>query len=232
MQCRLLFRSRIRQNSRADVPRQKSHNSCDKTSMITQRLSIEFFDRHHVTVAQDMIGTSLHWDGVAGIIVETEAYAAVDDPACHVSFRPSAREFFNQQSPGTVYAYISYGIHWMLNVLTRDGIVLIRAIEPAGGLQSIQSRRRTESFTALCSGPGKLGQALALQREDHGSSLLTRRRHLRPRPEDFDASTIAADVRVGLSVALDREWRFLLPGSKHVSVPHGKAITKSRTRSK
>ena len=200
--------------------------------MTKRRLTVEFFDRHHVDVARDMIGTCLHWDGVAGIIVETEAYAADDDPACHISFRPSARDFFRQQSPGVVYAYMNYGIHWMLNVLARDGIVLIRAIEPVAGLTAIQMRRRVKVASEMCSGPGKLGQAIALRREDHGSSLLTHPRHLVPRPAGFDPSTIATDIRVGLSVALDREWRFLIRQNKHVSVPEGKAITKSRKRAK
>lgn len=196
------------------------------------QLKADFFDRHHLDVARDMVGTCLNWDGVTGIIVETEAYAADDDPACHVSFRRTAKEFFLQHSPGIVYAYISYGLHWMLNVLTQDGIVLVRAIQPVTGLDIIRKRRGLQSPTSLCSGPGKIGQAIALQREDHGSSLLTRQRHLRSRPKDFDDASIVRDIRVGLSVALDREWRFLLRDNKHVSVLAGKAITKRRIRAK
>ncbi len=92
--------------------------------MKQQKLDVQFFDRHHLDVARDMIGTNLQWDGVGGMIVETEAYAAADDPACHTFFRPSARTFFENQTPGVAYACINYGIHWMLNVLTCDGIVL------------------------------------------------------------------------------------------------------------
>ena len=198
--------------------------------MKQKKLDVMFFDRHHLDVARDLIGTYLHWDGVGGMVVETEAYAAVDDPACHISFRPSARAFFESQTPGVVYAYISYGIHWMLNVLTRDGIVLIRAIQPKAGIRRIQLRRRTENTTQLCSGPGKIGQALALGSSDHGSTVLTHRRFLLPREEQFEPSQIMTDVRVGLSVGLDRQWRFLLNGNPHVSVPHGKARAKARTR--
>jgi len=198
--------------------------------MKQQKLDVRFFDRHHLDVARDLIGTHLHWDGVRGMVVETEAYAAVDDPACHISFRPSARAFFERQTPGVVYAYISYGIHWMLNVLTHDGIVLIRAIQPTTGIRRIQLRRKTENATQLCSGPGKIGQALSLGSSDHGSSVLTHRRFLLPREGQFEPSQIMTDARVGLSVGLDRQWRFLLKGNPHVSVPHGKALAKSRTR--
>lgn len=197
---------------------------------LQRRLDIDFFDRHHLDVARDMIGTHLNWDGVGGMIVETEAYAAEDDPACHTFFRPSAREFFETHSSGTVYAYISYGIHWMLNVLTRDGIVLIRAIEPTTGVHKIERRRKTETWTQLCSGPGKIGQAFLLQHRDHGSSLLTSRRFLNSRMAGFEESQIVTDARVGLSVGLDREWRFLMQGDPHVSVPHGKALCKARSR--
>ena len=195
-----------------------------------ERLTLEFFDRHHLDVARDMIGTHLHWDGVGGMVVETESYAAADDPACHVFFRPTARAFFESQSPGVVYAYISYGIHWMLNVLTHDGIVLIRAIQPMAGIRRIQLRRKTQNATQLCSGPGKIGQALSLGSSDHGSSVLTRRRFLLPREQQFEPSQIVTDARVGISVGLDRQWRFLLRGNPHVSVPHGKALAKSRSR--
>lgn len=198
--------------------------------MVQQRLNVEFFDRHHLIVAKEMIGTHLNWDGVGGMIVETEAYAAQDDPACHTSFRPSAREFFKQHSPGIVYAYISYGIHWMLNVLTRDGIVLVRAIEPTIGLLRIKRRRGMNETRQLCSGPGKLGQSLLLKSQDHGTSLISADRFLLSRNENFDESGIAADVRVGLSVGLDRKWRFLLSANPNVSVGHGKAIGKARQR--
>lgn len=193
-------------------------------------LTREFYDRHHVDVATDMIGTHLHWDGVSGMIVETEAYAVCDDPACHTFFRPSAREFFDAGSPGVIYAYLSYGIHWMLNVLTRDGIVLIRALQPMTGICRIQQRRRTRNIRQLCSGPGKIGQALSIGPHDHGSSLLRADRFLQSRASDLDISGIATDIRVGLSVGLDRPWRFLLTSSPYVSVAQGKALSRSRTR--
>jgi DNA-3-methyladenine glycosylase len=187
-----------------------------------------FFDDHHADVARKLLGCTLIWDGVGGVIVETEAYAAKDDPACHTSFRPSARAFFETHSPGTVYVYMNYGVHWLLNVLARDGIILIRALQPTLGIDLIRQRRRQPADTDLCSGPGKVGQAIALSGSDHGTSLLTETRHVLSRDDQFDAGKILTDVRVGLSTGLDRPWRFLLAGNAHVSIPHGKAIAKKR----
>jgi DNA-3-methyladenine glycosylase len=198
---------------------------------MTPRLPVSFFDRHHIDVARDMIGCTLVWDGTAGVIVETEAYAADNDPACHTATRPSSRAFFDSRGPGTVYAYINYGVHWLLNVLAADGIVLFRALEPTIGIALMQERRTVGERTQLCSGPGKLGAAIGLTAAAHGSLLLTAERHVQPRAGDFDESLIDVDVRVGLSVGLDRPWRFLLRGNPHVSVAAGHAASRSRKRS-
>ena len=188
-----------------------------------------FFDRHHLELAHALIGCRLEWDGCAGIIVETEAYGARGDEACHTSFRKSAREFFEANGPGTVYAYINYGIYWLLNVLAADGIVLIRALEPVEGLNLMRERRgREKRDMDLCSGPGKLGVAIGLGGEDHGSSLLghpERRLVAGPlgkRPE------VVSDIRVGISKAVDLPWRFLLADNPHVSVPAGKVRPPAR----
>jgi DNA-3-methyladenine glycosylase len=198
-------------------------------------LEAGFFARHHVHVARDLIGCMLVWDDVGGVIVETEAYAAVDDPACHTSFRPSARRFFEANLPGTAYVYMNYGVHWLLNVLALDGIVLNRAMQPAMGIDVMQRRRALQEPASLCSGPGKIGQSLALSAADHGSSLLGPLRHVRSRPTDFNESAVQADTRVGLSQALDRDWRFLLANHPCVSIPFGKAqrthrVTKRQNR--
>ena len=182
-------------------------------------LGFDFFDRPTLTVAREMLGCTLHWNEVSGIIVETEAYGAVDDAACHTAFRPSARRFFESHSPGTTYVYMNYGIHWMLNVLARDGIVLFRALEPITGVDLMTGRRKVQRLTSLCSGPGKLGQALGLSAEDHGISLLNNGRCLTARMKGFDASSITTDTRIGITRAAERPWRFLLDGHPHVSVP-------------
>jgi len=190
----------------------------------------QFFDRHHLTVARDLVGRTLVWDHVGGMIVETEAYGAIDDPACHTASRSSARGFFESNPPGTVYVYINYGLHWLLNVLTADGIVLIRAIQPTFGIETMSVRRKQTKETSLCSGPGKLGQALALSIADHGTSLLTPDRHVRPRYPGFEADEVVADTRVGLSKAYELPWRFLLPENPHLSVSFGKAVPRQLKR--
>lgn len=190
------------------------------------RLDRSFFNRNHLEVARDLIGCQLVWEGVRGIVVETEGYAAADDPACHTASRPSARQFWESHGPGTIYAYISYGVHWMLNVLAGDGIILFRALEPCSGLDVMQRRRGRCRDVELCSGPGKLGQAIALSAANHGQSLLSVRRHLRGRAGDFDPTTVVADLRVGITKAADRPWRFLLHGNPHVSVAPGRTATR------
>lgn len=186
------------------------------------RLSQDFFQRSHLIAARELVGCTLHWGRTAGIVVETEAYAAQGDPACHTSFRPSARRFFEENPPGTAYVYLNYGIYWLLNVLTADGIVLIRAMEPLRGIRLMQTRRARTALADLCSGPGKLGQALNLSAEDHGRSLLSTRQFFQSRPTDFSASLVVEDIRVGLSKAKERPWRFLWKGHNCVSVGYGR----------
>ncbi len=194
----------------------------------TGLLQKSFFDRHHADVAREIVGCELIWDGVGGRVVETEAYAAEGDPACHTFRRQTARRFFQQHPPGTVYACLNYGIHWLLNVLARDGIILFRSLEPTRGIGLMQQRRGRERSTELCSGPGRLGQALALSGDDHGSTLLSADRHLLARRAGLEDTQIATDVRVGLSCGLEQPWRFLLPGNPHLSIPEGRAAATHR----
>lgn len=187
-----------------------------------------FFARHHLTVARELLGCTLIWDGVGGTIVETEAYGATEDPACHTSFRPSAREFFDRNGPGTVYAYLNYGVHWLLNVLAMDGIILFRAIEPTLGIETIRQRRGGKATQHLCTGPGRLGAALALNESDHGTSFLSGTRHIQNGVSAWSADDILEDNRVGIRKAVDRKWRFLIRNHPHVSIPFGKALTRRR----
>ncbi len=184
-----------------------------------------FFERPFLTVAEELIGCTLVWDGCAGVIVEVEAYASEGDEACHTMTRPSAREFVARHPPGTAYVYLNYGMYWLLNVLAGDGIVLFRALEPVAGLEAMRRRRGREAAEDLCSGPGKLGRALGLSAADHG------RRMAFPEPgAEGQACGIAPrvagsvwdverDVRIGISKAVELPWRFLLRGHPHVSVP-------------
>ena len=113
------------------------------------KLTRDFFARDPVTCARELIGCTLVWGRCAGIVVETEAYAAVNDEACHTWSRPSARKFVAEHPAGAAYVYFNYGMHWMLNVLikggTEDGFVLFRALEPTAGIPAM-ARRRAGNF--------------------------------------------------------------------------------------
>jgi len=182
-------------------------------------LTREFFERSPLVCARALIGAELRWDGRAGIVVETEAYDAVGDEAAHTFFRPSARAFVARHQAGTAYVYLNYGMHWLLNVLVkgrRTGFVLFRAIEPTVGVEIMQRRRGVAALRKLCSGPGKLTQALAINGAHHGMDLCGNPEFAfharRGRPH------VATDGRIGISVAVDRPWRFTMAGSPFVSV--------------
>ncbi len=190
-----------------------------------------FFQRDPVTCARELIGCELVWKRGAGIVVETEAYAAINDEACHTFARPSAREFVARHRAGAAYVYLNYGMYWLLNVLVKggseDGFVLLRALEPTRGIAAMTRRRLAHRKSplahprALCSGPGKLALALGVDGRDHGRDFCTAKT-IGFRPPAQPAEVIA-DVRIGISKAAHLPWRFLLRGSAHVSVPAGRA---------
>lgn len=193
-------------------------------------LNRSFFQRDPVTCARELIGCELVWKSCAGIVVETEAYAAINDEACHTFARPSARAFVAKNPPGTAYVYFNYGMYWLLNVLvkggTEDGFVLFRAIEPTRGLATMQRRRAANlksgighlKSTALCSGPGKLAMALGVDGRDHGRDLCRAETiGFRTAPVPIDS---VADVRIGISKAAHLPWRFLARDSRYVSIGH------------
>ena len=191
-------------------------------------LNRDFFERDVLTVAYDLIGVELSWHGCSGIIVETEAYAVEGDPACHTASRPSAREFVKSKPPGTAYVYLNYGMYWLLNLLVkggeRDGLILIRALEPCSGLKEMQQRRNRTKPEELCSGPGKLGHALGIVGTHHGTVMIGRGKPAGVGLKMTAGSTheVVRDIRVGISQAVDFPWRFLSRHSPHVSVKHGK----------
>lgn len=189
-----------------------------------ERITRAFFERDPLTCAAGLIGCELVWDGCSGIIVETEAYSTKDDEACHTFARKGAREFVAKHRPGTAYIYLNYGIHWLLNVLVKgqggEGFVLIRALEPVRGIEKMKRRRFQQKLTALCSGPGKLSEALAIRGSDHGIDLCVGGgRGFLPAARPV---VVVSDVRVGISKAAHLPWRFLSKKSPYVSVSPGK----------
>jgi DNA-3-methyladenine glycosylase len=192
-----------------------------------------FFQIDPLQCAENLIGTGLIWGKCAGIVVETEAYLVEGDEASHTFKRPSTREFVRRNKPGACYIYFNYGVHWMLNVLVkggpRDGLILIRAIEPRRGIELMRRRRHVEDVRRLCSGPGKLTQALDITKRYHEIDLSSDPAHsFQPRLND--QVEVVADPRIGISRAQDFLWRFTLRGSEFVSVPVRPSTAKRRRR--
>jgi DNA-3-methyladenine glycosylase len=181
-------------------------------------LSAKFFRRDPLTCARDLIGVELVWGKCSGVVVETEAYCATGDEAAHTFVRPSAREFVQRNKPGAAYVYFSYGVHWMLNVLVKgeaNGFVLFRALEPRQGIRLMQERRGVEDPRKLCSGPGKLTQALDITQRHHEMNLCVDSKHCLVRgdaPVD-----VVADRRIGITKSIHLPWRFTLRNSPFVS---------------
>ena len=178
-----------------------------------------FFSRSVHHVAPDLIGASLHLGGVGGIIVEVEAYHHTD-PAAHSYGGETARNAVMFGPPGFAYVYRSYGIHWCVNAVCEEtgsaSAVLIRAIEPTEGIDKMRRRRGLDDLRMLCSGPGKLTQALGITDAHNGLPLDTAPFELRARsftPE------ITIGVRIGITKAAEMPWRYGLAGSKFLSKP-------------
>lgn len=190
-----------------------------------------FFQRDPLTCAQELIGCELVWNNCSGIIVETEAYAAIGDEAAHTFFRPSARKFVAEHQAGAAYVYFNYGMYWLFNVLVKggkeDGFVLIRALEPVQGIETMRKRRfpgrpLDVPVKSLCSGPGKLTIAMGIDGRDHGRDLCSDpQMAFRIRKKTDSPVNWVSDARVGITKAAHFPWRFLAAGSPFVSVKHG-----------
>jgi DNA-3-methyladenine glycosylase len=183
---------------------------------IAAMLDKSFFDRPVLDVSRDLIGATLLFDGVGGRIVEVEAYDETD-PASH-SFRgPTPRNSVMFGAPGHAYVYKIYGIHFCLNFVCRPGsAVLIRALQPTSGVDAMTERRGGLLDRQLCSGPGKLAQALGIDLRHNGLSLDQAPFALFPASDGLE---IAAGTRIGITKGAETPWRFALRGSKYLSKP-------------
>jgi DNA-3-methyladenine glycosylase len=177
----------------------------------------EFFARSVHEVAPDLIGCVLLVDGVGGPIVEAEAYDH-EDPASHGFRGPTERNRSMFGPAGHAYVYRSYGVHWCLNLVCGEegtaAAVLIRALEPAYGVVKMKRRRGLDDLRLLCSGPGRLCQALGVTREHDGLPLDAPPFEFRPPEEGVE---VVAGPRVGITRAADLPWRYGLDGSRYVS---------------
>jgi len=186
----------------------------------------EFYDRPVLEVARDLVGCTVTHAGSTGVIVETEAYHD-SEPACHafVGLTPRTRVLLGP--PGRAYVYFSYGIHALLNAVCEpDGVgaaVLIRALEPVDGIELMRERRGADRISQLCSGPGKLTQALGIDLDDNNTDLATGPICFGPREGDWRAVELVEDRRIGITKAAELPWRFCAAGSAFVSRPHPRA---------
>jgi DNA-3-methyladenine glycosylase len=181
-------------------------------------VAADFAGDSHV-VAKALIGATLLVDGVGGVIVETEAYDR-EDPASHSHSGPTPRNQSMFGPPGRAYVYRSYGIHWCLNFVCREeghgAGVLIRALEPTHGIDVMRERRGLDDVRLLCSGPGRLGQALGIVHALNGHRL--DRKPFRVLAAEGNPAVVSGP-RIGISKAVDVPWRFGLAGSRFLSQP-------------
>ena len=190
-------------------------------------LQADYFDRPALAVAPELIGAQLRIGPCTGIITETEAYGR-DDPASHSFSGPRPRNAAMFGPPGRAYVYRSYGLHWCVNTVCREAGhgagVLLRALEPTHGIDTMRQRRGVQDVRLLCSGPGRLAQALGIDASfnhlplDEAPFAL-----LEPEAAHRPAVPVVAGPRIGISKAVDVPWRFGLHGSRYLSRGFGSA---------
>jgi DNA-3-methyladenine glycosylase len=185
-------------------------------------IDLAFYDRPVLEVAPELIGCVVRHGDTAGVIVETEAYHR-SEPASHAWAGLTARTEPLFGPPGIAYVYRSYGIHALLNAVCdhvdSGAAVLIRALEPLDGIEVMRARRRVARDEDLCNGPGKLTQALGIGLELNRTSLLDGPIRIEPRAPRWEAPVLDVGKRIGITKAVDLDWRFCARGNRHVSRP-------------
>jgi DNA-3-methyladenine glycosylase len=189
---------------------------------VSKSLGEQFFARAVHEVARDLVGCTLMHGDCGGVIVETESYER-DDPACHAYVGRTMRNEVLFGPPGRAYVYLSYGIHSLLNAVAEPegeaAAVLIRALEPAVGIEAMRRRRGRERLEELCSGPGKLTEALGVRLADNGASLGEPPFAILPPEGGWGRVEVTVGPRIGISKAIENPWRFCAAGSRFVSRP-------------
>lgn len=189
---------------------------------VGEPLSEAFLARSVHDVARELIGCSLRFEGVGGVIVEVESYHA-EDPACHAYVGRTPRNAVLFGRPGLAYVYFSYGIHSLLNAVCEPegaaAAVLIRALEPVWGIERMTERRGRTRPGELCSGPGKLTEAIGVGLRDNGTSLLEAPFELAGRAGKWRDVEVARGTRIGISRGVELPWRFCAVGSDYLSRP-------------
>jgi DNA-3-methyladenine glycosylase len=184
------------------------------------RVEADFYARPVLAVARDLIGCTLLYDGIGGVIVETEAYHQ-SEPACHAYRGPTPRAKTLFDAPGTAYVYFSYGVHALLNAVAEPAgvgaAVLIRALCPTHGIERMIKNRARDRLSELCSGPGKLTEALGIGLDLNESSLIEGPIAIHEPVSTALVPSIAESRRIGISAAKDLPWRFYAEGDEHVS---------------
>jgi len=181
-----------------------------------------FYARPVLEVARDLVGCVVSHGACSGVIVETEAYHD-SEPACHafIGLTPRTETLFGP--PGMAYVYRSYGIHALLNAVCEPpgvgAAVLIRALEPLEGVEVMRARRGLEPLRSLCSGPGKLTQALGIELSHNGCDLERGPVVISPAPRAHRDLPVLADRRIGITKAVELPWRFCAAGSRYLSRP-------------
>jgi DNA-3-methyladenine glycosylase len=185
-------------------------------------LAHAFYDRPVVEVAQALLGCVVRHGDAAGVIVETEAYHE-SEPASHAYVGVTPRSITLFGPPGRAYVYRSYGIHALLNAVSEpEGVgaaVLIRALEPLTGIEHMRARRGLDRLEDLCSGPGKLSQALGITLELNGTDLAAGPVAIEAPPPGWEDVDVLVGTRIGITKAPELPWRFCVAGSRSVSRP-------------